>query len=110
MKWVGIDSVVIYGLPALKIPWLEFTASVTTLLYLLHVFVDAMLMFKVGLPVTIWLEILAKGIYDRELSISEHKVKPAQLFDSSSFITGKQIINILPEGYVRWKRCCEIDF
>lgn len=109
MKWVGIDGVVLFGLPALRIPWLEFTAPVVTFLFLLHVLADGMLMFKVGLPITIWAEMLAKGIYDRELSISEHKVKPAQLFDSSNLITGKQVINILPEGYVCSKCCSHIE-
>lgn len=100
MKWVGMDGVVLFGLPALRIPWLEFSAPVVTFLFLIHVLADGMLMFKVGIPITVWLEVLAKSIYDRELSISEHNVRPAELFDSSSLITGKQVINILPEGYV----------
>jgi nucleoporin POM152 len=98
MKWVGIDGAVLFGLPALRIPWLEWSAPVVTMLFLIHVLANGMLMFKVGLPITIWLEILAKSLYDRELSISEHKVKPADLFDSSSLISGKHVINILPEG------------
>jgi len=100
MKWVGIDGVVLFGLPALRIPWLEYSAPMVTFLFCIHVLADGMLMFKVGLPFTIWLEIVAKSLYDRELSISEHKVKPADLFDSSNLISGKHVINILPEGYV----------
>jgi nucleoporin POM152 len=98
MKWVGIDGVVLFGLPALRIPWLEYSAPVVTFLFLVHVLADGMLMFKVGLPITLWLEVLAKTLYDREISISEHKVKPKDLFDSSSLISGKHVINILPEG------------
>lgn len=41
---------------------------------------------------------LAKILYDRELSISEHNVKVANILNNHSLIMGKQIINILPEG------------
>jgi len=37
-------------------------------------------------------------VYDRELSISEHKVKPGDIIHNSSLILGKQIVHILPEG------------
>ena len=39
-------------------------------------------------------------IYDRELAVSERRVKPASLLHNSSLILGKKIVNILPEGYV----------
>lgn len=41
---------------------------------------------------------LVKLAYDRELSISERRVKPADILHNSSLILGKQIIHILPEG------------
>lgn len=43
---------------------------------------------------------IAKVMYDRELSVSERRVKPATIFHNSSLILGKQIIHILPEGFV----------
>lgn len=39
-------------------------------------------------------------MYDRELSLSENRVKPADILQNSSLIMGKTIINILPEGFV----------
>ena len=39
-------------------------------------------------------------LYDRELAVSERSVKPASILHNSSLILGKQIIHILPEGYV----------
>lgn len=38
--------------------------------------------------------------YDRELSISERKVKPGDIIHNASLILGKQIVHILPEGLV----------
>lgn len=43
---------------------------------------------------------IAKVMYDRELSVSERRVKPATIMHNSSLILGKQIIHILPEGFV----------
>jgi nucleoporin POM152 len=42
---------------------------------------------------------MAKTVFDREMSISENSVRPASILHNSSLIMGKQIINILPEGY-----------
>lgn len=38
--------------------------------------------------------------YDRELSISERRVKPGDIIHNASLILGKQIVHILPEGLV----------
>jgi nucleoporin POM152 len=43
---------------------------------------------------------LVRVAYDRELSISERRVKAADILHNSSLILGKQIIKILPEGWV----------
>lgn len=50
------------------------------------------------LPVGTWIGGLIKIAYDRELAISERRVKPADILHNSSLILGKQIIHILPEG------------
>lgn len=47
MKWVAIDSVFLYGLPGLRIPWLQWSSSTTTMLFLLHAMLNAVLMFRV---------------------------------------------------------------
>lgn len=43
---------------------------------------------------------MVKVAYDRELSISERKVKPGDIIHNASLILGKQIVHILPEGSV----------
>jgi hypothetical protein len=55
---------------------------------------------KSKLPIEGWLLLLMKTLFDKELSVSENSVRPARILHNSSLIMGKQIINILPEGYV----------
>ena len=43
---------------------------------------------------------MTKVVYDREIAVSERLVKPASVIHNSSLILGKQIIHIMPEGYV----------
>ena len=47
MKWVSIDGVFLFGLPGLRIPWLEWSSSTMTVLFLLHAIFDGILMFRV---------------------------------------------------------------
>ena len=55
-------------------------------------------MYRIPIPVISWIVGFSKVFYDRELSISEHRVKPADILHNSSIILGKQVIHILPEG------------
>lgn len=48
LKWVLIDGLFLFGLPALKIPWLEWSSSTTMTLFLVHAFIDGLLMFRVS--------------------------------------------------------------
>lgn len=54
MKWVAIDSIFLYGLPGLKIPWLRWSSTSITMLFIGHAIFDAVLMFRIpvslGLP------------------------------------------------------------
>lgn len=54
---------------------------------------------RLQIPLEAWLVALTKTLYDRELAVSERRVKPASILRNSSLILGKQIIHILPEGY-----------
>ena len=47
MKWVAIDSIVLYGLPGLKIPWLQWSSSTMTLLFVSHAIMSAVMMFRI---------------------------------------------------------------
>lgn len=48
IKWVAIDGVFLYGLPELHIPWLEWSSTVTTGIFLAHAMINGMLMFRVA--------------------------------------------------------------
>ncbi|EEH23386.1 hypothetical protein PABG_05597 [Paracoccidioides brasiliensis Pb03] len=98
LKWVTIDGIFLFGLPALRIPWLEWSFSTTLAVFIVHVVANAFLMFHIPIPIESWIAALLKLAYDRELSISETRVKPADILHNSSLILGKQIIHILPEG------------
>lgn len=56
MKWVAIDSVFLFGLPALKIPWLEWSSSVMTVLFLGHAVSNAVLMFRIPVSTDLYLQ------------------------------------------------------
>lgn len=43
---------------------------------------------------------LTRMVYDREIAVSEKRVKPGSLMQHSNLISGKQIVHILPEGFV----------
>ena len=47
MKWLAIDSVFLYGLPELQIPWLQWSSSMTATLVIFHTILNAFLMFRV---------------------------------------------------------------
>jgi nucleoporin POM152 len=100
MKWVLIDAAFLFGLPGLRIPWISWSGSAMTVLFLTHALFNAILMFQIGLPVAYLAESVVKLVYEREIAISERRVKPASVLDHSSLILGKQVIHILPEGYV----------
>ena len=99
MKWVAIDGIFLFGLPGLRIPWLEWSSSTMLLLFLGHALADAMLMFRIPVPVTAGLAALARSIWGAyELAVNEHQVNPDTIKFNDSLILGRQIINILPEG------------
>lgn len=98
LKWIAIDFCLLFGLPELRIPWLELSQPFVMTLFFMHAFLDFCLMFNIGLPWQSWLLGFLKVFYDRELAISEHSVKRSQIVHNSSLIMGRQIINILPEG------------
>jgi nucleoporin POM152 len=98
LKWNMIDMLFLFGLPALRVPWLEWSFFTTLTVYLVHFVANAFLMFRIPIPLVAWAGSLLKLVYDRELSISDHRVDPAGILHNSSIILGKQIIQILPEG------------
>ena len=53
LKWTMIDGVFIYGLPSFRVPWLEWSSTTATVLFLFHAILDGFLMFRipVGQPI-----------------------------------------------------------
>jgi len=98
LKWIAIDCVFLFGLPELRIPWLELAQPVVVLLFVTHAAFDFALMFNIQLPWSSWLLGIVKVFYDRELAISENYVKTYNILHNASLIMGRQVINILPEG------------
>lgn len=47
LKWVSIDGVFLFGLPSLRIPWLEWAFSTTLAVFLVHAALDIFLMFRI---------------------------------------------------------------
>ncbi|KAL3470186.1 hypothetical protein BJX99DRAFT_55635 [Aspergillus californicus] len=98
LKWASIDGVFLFGLQALRIPWLEWAFPTTLALFLIHVATNIFLMFRIPIPIGLWFSGMVKLAYDREVSISGNSIKPGDIINNASLILGKQIVNILPEG------------
>ena len=47
MKWISIDGVFLFGLPGFHIPWLEWSTTTMTILFLIHAAFDTILMFRI---------------------------------------------------------------
>lgn len=99
MKWVAIDGVFLFGLPGLRIPWLEWSPSTMTLLFCIHAVLDGMLMFRIPLPIGAGLSAVGRSVYGAyEMAVNEHTVNPESLLFNESLILGRQVVHILPEG------------
>lgn len=51
-KWVGIDTAFLYSLSGLNIPWLQWSSSTFTILFILHAMLDWMLMFQIPVMIS----------------------------------------------------------
>lgn len=117
VKWFILDGVFLYGIPLMRIPWLEWSETTSSVAWIVHAAMNAMLMFRIPvssaddailttllmskqLPLEGWLMAMAKTFFDSEISVSEHSVRASNILHNSSLIMGKQIINVLPEGLV----------
>lgn len=47
LKWVSIDGIFLFGLQALRIPWLEWAFPTTLAFFLFHVVGNVFLMFRI---------------------------------------------------------------
>lgn len=51
LKWVSIDALFFFGLPSLRIPWLEWAFSTSLAVFLLHAVINGFLMFHIPVPI-----------------------------------------------------------
>ncbi|KAK4556311.1 hypothetical protein LTR86_006455 [Recurvomyces mirabilis] len=99
MKWLAIDGVWLFGLPGLRIPWLEWSSTTMVLLFLGHAMADGMMMFRIPLPIMAGLGLVSRSVLGAyETAINERNVNPRAIEFNESLILGRQIIHILPEG------------
>ncbi|KAK4542387.1 hypothetical protein LTR36_006844 [Oleoguttula mirabilis] len=99
MKWVALDGLWLFGLPGLRIPWLEWSSTTMTLLFCAHALTDGMMMFRISPPIAAGFAALGRSMWGAyELAVNEHKVNPKTIEFNESLILGRQIIHILPEG------------
>lgn len=54
LKWVSIDGIFLFGLQALRIPWLEWAFPTTLAIFLIHVVGNVFLMFRI--PVCVFID------------------------------------------------------
>ena len=47
LKWVFFDAVFLFGLPELRIPWMEWSTATMAVLYIFHVAASGILMFRI---------------------------------------------------------------
>ena len=47
LKWIAIDCTFLFGLPSLRVPWLEWSSTTMTILFMFHSVLDAILMFRI---------------------------------------------------------------
>ena len=99
MKWLFIDGIFLFGLPSMRIPWLEWQSQTTLLMFLAHAAIDAMLMFQIGIPIGAGFAAIGRSFWGAyEMAVNEHNVNPQSVMHNESLILGRQTIHILPEG------------
>ncbi|KEF62094.1 uncharacterized protein A1O9_00066 [Exophiala aquamarina CBS 119918] len=98
LKWTAIDLCFLTALPMFRIPWLQLSFVTLVTVWLLHVVLNVMFMYKIMPPVLTWVWAFPKLFSDTENALSGGTVNPANILQNSSIILGKQIVHILPEG------------
>lgn len=101
MKWWCLDVGYFWGLPSFRIDWLRWNR--TTVLYFIAfaVIVDLFLPHMSNIPLYSLVAGLGKLVYDRELSISEKRVKWNDIIHNDTHIMGRYTVHILPEGVAK---------
>lgn len=97
-KYLIMEGLFLSILPIFKIPWLTFNTHVTFLIFSILLILNfSLATISLSYISTIILGIW-KTLFDREVSISGSRVRQRDVFDSSSHLSGKYIVQILPES------------
>ncbi|KAK9241015.1 hypothetical protein V1525DRAFT_447562 [Lipomyces kononenkoae] len=97
-KYLVIEGLYLWVLPVFRIPWLTFSPAVTVIQIVFCSVWTVFLSSPALLPISTIASTMWRTIYDRELSISEHRVRAKDIVHGSSHISGRHVVHILPES------------
>ncbi|KAK9355429.1 hypothetical protein V1523DRAFT_405212 [Lipomyces doorenjongii] len=97
-KYLVVEGLYLWALPVFRIPWLTFSPAVTVLQIVICSVWTVFLSSASFIPVSAFLSAIWRAVYDRELSISEHRVRAKDIVHGSSHILGRHVVHILPES------------
>lgn len=84
-----------------RIPWLTFTPATTVLLIIGCSLTTILLSAASTFPLAATLASIGRAIYDRELSITEHRIRAKDVVHGADHISGRHVVHILPESTAR---------
>jgi nucleoporin POM152 len=76
LKWVAIDCAFLFGLPELRIPWLELSQPTVVVAFFLHALFDWILMFNLGVRLSCYPSSVLRGTVANTISVSLARVGP----------------------------------
>ncbi|KAK9449263.1 uncharacterized protein V1518DRAFT_415529 [Limtongia smithiae] len=97
-KFLVIDGLYLWALPVFRIPWLTFSPAATLLQILACSMWTLGLSMTSAFPIGTFFGSLWRAVYDREISISEHRIRAKDIVPSADHISGRHIVHILPES------------
>lgn len=97
IKYTVLEALFISLLPILRIPRLVFSKKVTVLLIalmaIINLSVGSLIPSLIGLMIGAW-----KLFFQSELTISGSRVRSKNVFDTHSHLSGRHVVQILPES------------
>ncbi|KAK9470859.1 uncharacterized protein V1510DRAFT_244950 [Dipodascopsis tothii] len=100
-KFLILDGLFLFILPLFRIPWLTFSGPITLVQIVLMAVWTLFLSSASTVPLSAFFGAAVKSVYDRELSISEHRVRAKDYMQPASHISGRHVVHILPESTAR---------
>ncbi|KAK9460066.1 uncharacterized protein V1516DRAFT_678824 [Lipomyces oligophaga] len=97
-KYLLIEGLYLWIVPVFRIPWLTFSPTVTIAQIIISSMITVFLSTTSAISLTAIFGTIWRSIYDRELSLSEGRVRAKDIVHGSDHISGRYVINILPES------------